>query len=252
MKKLFRPDVPLAWLLMLACFLCGCASNQTQISSGMLKRLAYGQKMPEVRSELGTTGVRSFLIKQTNTVYECRTIYVKDTRKTYCFLFQDEVFVALNDLAQQRAWGYWPGFNNKASPDFSGMSFFLADFFPPKPLSGFNFTEPPDPKSTHSWWADNGEGMGMMIGLAPFWIPGLPIVASGMAAEQMRESRWIKAFDDLKTGESESQVESQLGKPVRKTGDEQHSVWGYNFMYSSCGFEDGRLVWVLNGFDASE
>ena len=251
MKTFFHSHTPLILLLVLACLFCGCTSNQTQINSDRLKQLAYGQKMPEVRSQLGTTGARSFLIKKTNTVYECRTFYVRDTRKTYCFLFQDGIFVSVNDLAQQRAWGYWPGFRNKASPDFSEMNFFLTDFFPPKPLSDFKFTELPDPKLAHSWWEDNNEGVGMMIGLAPFWIPGLPIIVPIVVRDQIKMGQWIRAFNDLKTGESEAQVESRLGKPARKIGNSMHSVWGFDNVYSCCGFEDGKLVWILNGFDAS-
>jgi len=220
------------------------------LTSNKFRSLSYGQNLHDIENSIGSTGQRSFIIRQTNTVFECRTIYVDDTRKIYSLLFENGVFSSIWDERTQRTpWGHWKGFGNLTDPDFSKLDFFLKDFFPPKPLPEFQFTNPPNPERVPSWGEEH-EGLGMMIGLAPFWVPAAPIGLPIMAASMKKDERWYKGINSFKTGESEADVLKILGKPSKKIGNDYHSVWAYSNRMTSLGFENGELVWIL-GLDAT-
>jgi hypothetical protein len=243
-----RISKSILFFLLPGLLLCGCA-NQTDVASKKMLRLAYGQSFHDVTTTLGKAGVRSFIIRQTNTVFECRIVHIEHTEKLYSLLFQDGVFCSALDAERQKNWSAWKGFDNASPIDFTRLNFFVADFFPPRPLADLNFANSPKTNSASS--GIDYEGLGMVLVLGPLFLPVAPIALPFMVISEENDSHWSKAIAGFKTGETEPYVEAHLGKPSKKFTSGNRSVWIYGNRMASLGFEEGKLAWVLYGMDAS-
>ena len=231
--------------LLIVVLMAGCASPP-RIVSNKLQSLSYGQTFSDVQKQMGSNVVACFIIRQTNTVYECKMISVFDTQKSYLLLFRDSVFVSVLDAAVERKNSKWRGFSSLDEPDFTQVNVLIEDFFPPPPLADFQFTSSSNIELAREQEREGDkEGAGMMIAMAPFWIPTSPVLVPMMIHQNRKQyERFIK-LDSLKTGESETDVIQLLGKPEKKYGPENESIWIYKDLYGCLGFENGELVWTL-------
>lgn len=195
---------------------------------------------------MGSNVVDCFIIRQTNTVYECKMIYVFDTQKSYLLLFKDSVFVSALDAVEERKNSKWRGFSSLTQPDFTQVNVLIEDFFPPQSLADFQFTNSSNFELAREQEKEGEkDGEGMMIGLAPLWIPTSPILLPLMTHDLHKQNELFRKLDSLKTGESEADVIQLFGKPEKVYGPDSESIWVYKNLYGCLGFENGELVWIL-------
>jgi hypothetical protein len=223
--------------------LCGCATSH-QITANKFQGLAYGQSLPEVQKQLGGEGEFWFKIRQTNTVFECRRVYTYDTHKSFFLLFEDGSFTSL--LNSENPTSSWRGFTNLTQLDFSELNLCLAGYFPPNPLSNFQFTNSVVAVEDSSGLV---EGVGYAVGLAPLWVPMLPVSIPLLIHQSNKQANWYKKIDSLKTGESDVDVVQLFGEPTQKIDSNNRSIWIYKNWWGSFGFENGKLVWIMNWYE---
>ena len=166
--------IPIALLIQ------GCATPP-RITSNEIQNLAYGQTFSDFQKQIGSNAMDCldcFTIRQTNTVFKCKMIDVRDTQKSYLLLFQDGVFVSMFNTATERGKSKWRGFSSLTQPDFKEVNARIESFFPPPMLSTFQFTNSSNldlARSKQEQDDGEAEGIGMAIGLAPIAIAVAPV-----------------------------------------------------------------------------
>jgi hypothetical protein len=238
--------IPIALLLQ------GCATPP-RIASNTLQNLAYGQTFSDVQKLMRSNVADCFIIRQTNTVYECKMISVFDTQKSYLLLFKDAVFVSALNAVEERKHSKWIDFSNLSQPDFTQVNVLVEDFFPPPSLTDFQFTNSSNFELANQREKEGEkEGLGMAIGLSPFWIPTAPVWIPLMIHDNSKWQEFYGKLKSLKTGESKAEVIRLLGKPTKIYGSENESIWVVKNMYGCLGFENGELVWILFNYTPIE
>jgi hypothetical protein len=235
----------------------GC-STPPRITSNELQKLAYEQTFSEFQKQIGTNVMDCldfFTILRTNTVYNCKMISVFDTQKSYLLLFQDGVFVSMFNTAEERRKTKWRGFSSLTQPDFTEVDARIESFFPPPMLSTFQFTNSSNldlARSKQEQDDSEAEGIVMAIGLAPIAIAVAPVTLPIVIYQQKKQSKWTKHFESLKMGTSETDVKQLLGDPKKIFGSQDESIWVYKNMWGCLGFENGKLVWIMNDYEPNE
>jgi hypothetical protein len=240
--------INLAAFLFLACILSGCTTID-------YSKLEYGMSKEDVMEQLhidkdNLNGEVFQFAGPEGVAYEC---YLYSNRKCYMnyyFLYSNSHLTSIVQDNDLQLFFSHKGFDEPKGllPHENGCDTLLQPFIPPRPLKEIDFSKV-DMERKES---DSGpaQELGMLIGLAPFWVPALPIILPAAIYEGVSWKKVMAKENSIRLGDSYEDVLSILGEENTRTiGNPQ--TYGIVISGPSFGFRNNKVTWIRKyGFNA--